>query len=273
MAKKLTAQLGLRFDRHNEFGNYLLPRLSVMYKLNDLFTTRLGGGLGYRTPSVFASEIDERDYPQIYFDRPLKAEKSKGLNWDINYHQTINNWHLTVNQLFYITSIDYPVVIQTINNGLIVLHNASRPISSKGFETYIAATKDKLELYLGYTYTLAKQTYNQAQPNISLSARNKFASVLAYEFSEKFRAGVEAAYTGKQYLDDGSDTPGYLFAAAMMRYNFRYIALVLNCKNLFDYRQNKNRSIYTGSITNPIFKQIWAPLDGRVINLSAKIDL
>jgi len=59
----------------------------------------------------------------------------------------------------------------------------------------------------------------------------------------------------------------------MMRYNLKHVALVLNCENLFDYRQNKNLSIYTGSITNPAFKQIWAPLDGRVINLSTKIDL
>jgi outer membrane receptor for monomeric catechols len=128
-------------------------------------------------------------------------------------------------------------------------------------------------LYLGYTYTVARQLFNPVYPNVSLSARNKFAGVIAYEFSEKFRAGIEAAYTGKQYLDDGSTTSPYVFAAAMIRYNINKIALVLNCENLFDYRQSKKENIFTGSISNPVFKQIWAPLDGRVINLSAKISL
>lgn len=270
---KFTVQTGLRFDHHNDYGDFVLPRVSLLYKISDHFTTRFGGGLGYKTPSYFASEIDEREYPKILLNSNLTAEKSKGINWDINYHQNINQWHLTVNQLFYITEITKPVVINEMPDNTIQFINAAKPLNTKGFETYIAATHNELELYFGYTYTLAKQLYNTANPFVSLSARSKFASIIAYEFSEKFRAGIEAAYTGRQYLDDKSKTPSYLFAAAMMRYNFKNVALVLNCENLFDYRQTKKEAIYTGSITNPVFKQIWAPLDGRVINLSAKISL
>ena len=48
------------------------------------------------------------------------------------------------------------------------------------------------------------------------------------------------------------------------------LSLVLNCENLFDKRQSKYESLYTGSITNPVFKPLWAPIDGRVINIALR---
>ncbi len=270
LSSKFTAQAGIRIDNHNDYGNFILPRISLLYKLNNYFTTRLGGGLGYKVPTYFVSDIDERDYQKIAPNSNLLPEKSQGINWDINYKQTFDEWRLTVNQMFYITEIKTPVVDASLP-GYVYFSNAAKPLNTKGFETYIAATHDELEIYLGYTYTVAKQLFSNTNPYVSLSARNKFASVIAYEFSKKFRAGIEAAYTGSQYLDDGNTTSPYLFAAAMLRYNIKNISLVLNCENIFDYRQTKREGIFTGAVSNPIFKQIWAPLDGRVINLSAKI--
>ena len=132
---------------------------------------------------------------------------------------------------------------------------------------------DKLEIYLGYTFTVAKKLYDNVQPYLSLSARNKFASVLAYEFTEHFRAGIEAALTGRQYLNNGSRTPAFPFVAAMMRYNIQKFSFVLNCENLFDYRQTKKENIISGHINNPIFAQLWAPVEGRVVNLSIRVKI
>jgi outer membrane receptor for ferrienterochelin and colicins len=272
LTEKFIAEAGVRFDHHNIYGNFLLPRLSLLYKINTHFTTRLGGGLGYKIPSQFVNDIDEREYPNIIPNNSLTAEKSTGINWDINFKQVVNGWHLTVNQMFYVTEIAKPVVDVTLPNGTVNFYNAAKPLNTKGFETYIAATHDALEIYFGYTYTVAKQLYDAAHPNVSLSARNKFATVIAYEFTSKFRAGVEAAYTGKQYLDNGNTTPGYLFAAAMIRYDIKNVTLVLNGENLFDYRQTKKENIVFGALTNPSFKQIWAPVDGRVINFSVRVN-
>jgi hypothetical protein len=48
--------------------------------------------------------------------------------------------------------------------------------------------------------------------------------------------------------------------------------MVLNCENIFDYRQTRKESIVYGNMTNPSFKQIWGPIDGRVVNLSMRIN-
>lgn len=269
--KKLTVQTGLRFDYHDAYYPVLLPRLSVLYKFNRQFTSRLGGGLGYKAPTVFNNDVDERELRGHNLAGDILLEKSIGANWDINYKQTLGDWHLTINQMFYVTQIDRPVIAE--NSSVYYRYiNANEPLNTKGFETYVAIRHDDLEMYLGYTYTIAKQLYNTAQPFVPLSAKSKFAAVISNEFSSRFRACVEASYTGKQYLDNGSRTPGYFIAAGMIRYDIKKLSLVLNCENIFDYRQTRKESIVYGSLNDPSFKQLWAPVDGRVVNLSARIN-
>jgi outer membrane receptor for ferrienterochelin and colicins len=271
LTKKLTAQTGLRFDYNSAYQPVLLPRLSLLYKFNVRFTSRLGGGLGYKAPTVFNNDIDERELRGHNLAAGIRTEKSWGINWDINYKQKINEWNITVNQMFYVTQINRPVIAEN-NSTYYSYINAAKALNTKGFETYVALKHDDLEMYLGYTYTIAKQFYNAIQPNVPLSAKSKFAAVISNEFSRRFRACIEASYTGKQYLDNGSRTPGYLVAAGMVRYDIKKLSLVLNCENIFDYRQTRKESIVYGPVINPSFKQIWAPVDGRVINLSARIN-
>jgi outer membrane receptor for ferrienterochelin and colicin len=233
----------------------------------------LGGGLGYKIPTIFSSDIDERDYPNLLPLDNVKAERSAGANWDVNYHQKINNWDITINQAVFYNRINRPIVSYTNSFGDISFYNAARPITTKGFETYVQILHDALEIYLGYIYTSARRNYDDVHPNLDLIAKNKFATIVAYEFSHRFRAGVESAYTDKQYLDDGSRTQGYLFMAAMMRYDIKNISFVLNCENLLDYRQTKKEEIVIPPYNNPTFRQRWAPIDGRVVNFSIRIKL
>ncbi len=272
LTKKLTTQTGLRFDYNDAYEPVILPRLSVLYKINRYFTSRLGGGMGYKAPSVFNNDVDERTLRNHNLGGGILTERSLGANWDINYKQKIDEWNVTVNQMFYTTQINRPVIANSNSGVYYDYNNATQPLQTKGFETYIALRNDELEIYLGYTYTIAKQLYNPSQPFVPLSAKSKFAAVISNEFSERFRACIEASYTGKQYLYDGTKTPGYLITAGMIRYDIKKISLVLNCENFFDYRQTKKENIVYGPSINPSFNQIWAPVEGRVVNLSARID-
>ena len=272
MNQKLTIQSGIRTDFHNIYKAFILPRVSILYKINKEFTMRMGGGLGYKIPSIFASEVDERDYPKLQPLQNVKAERSTGFNWDLNFKKEFGEVELAINQSFFLTEINNPVLIQKFPTAISYL-NASKPLSSKGIETWIQIRFEGLEAYLGYTLTDARKKYDLLQPYLDLSARNKFASVISYEFSKHFRILGEFAYTGKQYLEDGSQTPAFPFIAGMIRYDVGRISLVLNCENIFDYRQTKIESIVIPPYINPSFKQLWAPIDGRVANLSIRIKL
>lgn len=268
---KFTMESGFRADAHNKYGNFLLPRVSLLYKISPSFTSRLGAGLGYKIPTVFENDIDERNYVYLQPLKDVKAERSSGVNWDINFKTKLgDNADLAVNQSFYITRISSPL-LHNFSNNQITFSNASAPLLTKGFETWAQLTIGKFEAYLGYTLTNARKEYDHNQPFLELSAKNKFASVIGYEFSKHFRAILEGAYTGNQYLDGGTKSPGFPFIASMLRYDTGHFSFVLNCENLLDYRQTRKGSTWTGSISDPVFKQIWAPIDGRVVNLSIKI--
>jgi len=47
--------------------------------------------------------------------------------------------------------------------------------------------------------------------------------------------------------------------------------IFINVENLTDQRQTRWGSIYTGTITNPVFNDIYAPLDGIVVNAGIRI--
>jgi len=103
--------------------------------------------------------------------------------------------------------------------------------------------------------------------------RAAFTAVREWE-EHGFRIGLEASYNGFQYREDFSKTPAYWFIAALVQKNFaKHFSAVLNCENLLDYRQSRTENLYTGSKSNPQFQTLWAPIDGRVINLAIKYSL
>jgi iron complex outermembrane receptor protein len=100
---KVIVESGLRFDISDKNNIFILPRLSLLYKINDHLTSRLGGGLGYKNPTIFSEDAEEKAFQNI---NPLdfskvKPERSSGLNADINFKTTIfEDVSLSLNQLF-----------------------------------------------------------------------------------------------------------------------------------------------------------------------------
>jgi outer membrane receptor protein involved in Fe transport len=287
-APRFNLQAGLRYDHQNQYGGFVLPRLSALYRLTPTLTARLNGGLGYRVPVPYVNALDERDYPQIQPLQGLRAETSQGLNGDLNYQRTFHNFDelltLNINQSFFYTRLSNPLILPDggivggpsggsyqPGSGPLTWQNAPSPVITKGLETYVRLRADELELYLGYVFTYARRLYDTTNPNVELAARHKFSAVAIQEFGEHFGGGIEASYTGQQYLSDGSTTPGYPIVAALLRYRTGPWTLVLNAENVFDYRQTRHERVVLpvgGSYRSPIFRELWAPVEGRVVNLS-----
>lgn len=277
---RLNVQGGLRVDHHNQYGTFPLPRLAVRYKLSDAFTARLNGGLGYRVPVPYVNSLDERVYPLLQALQELRAETSQGLNGDLNYQLVVPDFDeegapliLSVNQSFFYTRLQHPLVLPgggsfLPRRGPVTWQNAPAPVLTQGLETYLRVRVEETELYLGYVFTDARRQYNAANPHVELAARHKFAAVGTVEVTDNFGAGLEAAYTGRQYRSDGTTTPGYPIFAALLRYRQGPWTLVLNGENLLDFRQTRHERVVLPPYGNPVFRELWAPVEGRVINLS-----
>lgn len=267
---KLVAETGMRLDYHNTYGAFALPRISLLYKFSSQFSFRAGAGMGYRVPTVFNGDVDERDYRIVQLDSAAVAEKSWGVNTDFNLHTRIGEVKLQLNQSVFLTRINRPLVPFT-PSGVLYYYSARKPVITRGFETWVQLNWNKLETYLGYTFTDAQRKYDTVQSRVVLTARDKFATVIGYAITDNFRVIAEASWTGQQYLDNGRRSPSWWFMAAMLRYDFSHFSLVFNCENIFDFRQSRKGPIINPPYTNPRFDQVWGPLEGRVFNLSVKL--
>lgn len=269
-------EAGVRNDHQNRYGNFLLPALSVFQRFNKHWASRAGIGFGYKIPDALSPQAKDYAIEQLQpIPLTVKAEFSTGFHAEFNYR---NTWgednEFFINQAFFLTNVNHPVIATEQLNGNVTFANALKKICTKGSDTYIRLHLHDWELYFGYTFTDARRKYLQQNQFVPYTPAHRAAFTLVKEFSEKWRAGLEASYNGKQYRDDGSQTPGYLFMAGLFGRNIgSHISIILNCENILDYRQSRKESLYTGSISNPMFKTLWAPIDGRTINLSIRYKL
>ncbi|MBE9664802.1 TonB-dependent receptor [Mucilaginibacter boryungensis] len=268
---------GLRLDKNTpapdapSSGLFFLPRVNALFKITDHLTSRIGGGLGYKMPTLFNDESEQDGYEHI---QPLnigntRAEQSYGLNGDLNYRSKLGDEaFININQLFFSTRVNRPLILQ--NNAFI---NAPGYLNTQGTETNIKLVLDELVFYLGYTFTDTKQHFSNligAQP---LTPKHQLSFDATYEIEGSFRFGVESFYTGPQLLSDGTTGKGYITFGMLVQKMWKHLDLFVNAENLTDQRQTKWGSIYTGTITKPKFRDIYTPLDGVVVNAGVRIKL
>lgn len=261
-----TLQSGIRTDRNSTYGWFVLPSIAFMHSFHPSFYMRSNVGLGYKNPSSSSGPLQYALQNNII--NSARAERSLGGNVEGNFHKRFSSSvNLVLNETFFFTNIFNPAVDST-QAQTTTIYNASKGVKTKGWDTYMRLEIHDIEIYAGYTYTQPIQQYNTTQPYIPLTPLHRFASTVVYEIEGKWRFGIESSWNGRQYLNDGSQTRSYWLMAAMIERKFKHIGLVLNCENLNDFRQNKIEHVVLPPYNNPSFKPIWAPLDGRVVNLS-----
>lgn len=271
----LTLETGLRGDYVIDYGFALLPRISMLFKIAPKFTSRVGGGFGYKAPAIFTEESEKLLYKNVLPIDPdsNKLEKSYGANWDINYKWNFDELSFSVNQFFFYTYLKNPLMLEQNLNGSYSFKNIPGHIDTRGAETNIRIGYDEFSLYLGYTYTNAKVHSNNLVYQNPLTPGHRFNGAFVYEMENKWRVGSEIYYFSKQKLSDGTTGRGYWLTGLLAEKFWKRISVYINFENFGDVRQTKFESIYTGSITNPDFKDIYAPLDGFVVNGGIRVKL
>ena len=272
----LNLEAGFRTDYVVDYGAVFLPRVSALFQIAEGLTSRIGGGFGYKTPTIFTEESERIQYQNVLpiDDKTNKLEKSYGANADINYRIRIGEeWSFSINQLFFYTYLDNPLLLENPSTNLYQFVNSPGYIHTKGTETNIKIGYDDLKLFLGYTYTDARLNQNGTNTESPLTPKHRINSVLMYEIEDKWKVGLEAYYFSPQKLNDGTMGKDYVICGLMAEKIWERFSLYANFENFLDTRQTRFDSIYTGTISNPVFKDIYAPLDGFVVNLGIKLKL
>jgi len=276
ITEKLFLEPGIRYDYNLNNGGFFLPRLAVMVKFVKQFSARLSGGLGYKLPTPFTDDAERTRYQNVIFPGNLNVEKSKGANLDFTFKTPLfDELFLTVNQAFFMVQIDNPIIANTslLPNQTVFYQNGDGNLLNKGLTTNIRLSLDDFTLYVDYTLVDARKKYEDNQP-LELTPKNRVTTTLVYENEDKgWKTGLEAFYIGKQYLEEGGKSTDYWMLGASVQKTIGHFTMVLNVENILDIRQTRYENIVSGNLDNPVFNELWAPLDGVVGNVVLKFDL
>ncbi|GGW65689.1 iron complex outermembrane receptor protein [Winogradskyella epiphytica] len=266
-------ETGLRADYNTDFGFFPLPRVSLLYKNDSGFSSRIGGGLGYKIPDIFTEEAEFINFVNVLgIDKSsLNAERSYGVNLDFNYQTRLfETVGFSINQLFYVTAINDALLLNSTDNGFFQFENATDEILSKGAETNIKFTYKDFRWFLNYALIDTKLNYLAGNPQKPLTAKHNAGSVLMYE-SEKWRIGYETFYTGKQFLSNGTETTDFITMGFVAMRNFKWGTTFVNFENFTDRRQSRFSPLVLPPHDNPEFSEIYAPTDGFIFSVGVII--
>lgn len=276
-SRLFTLETGLRGDYHHTYGFFALPHLSGLFKISDKLTSRVGGGLGYKAPSIFTEEAERIQFRNVLPVNVagMHAERSYGFNADLNYRKGLfdDQVSFSINQLLFYTRIEKPILLTQLSNGNLQYQQPQGDLNTKGIETNVKLTYSNLKLFLGYTYADVLQHTGNMMQTYPLVSKHRLNNVLIYEVESKLKLGLEAYYFSPQRLNDGRLGRRYWTTGLMAEKIWERFSVFINFENLTNTRQTKFGSIYTGSITNPVFGDIYAPLDGFVANGGIKFKL
>jgi len=133
ITNKFTLESGLRGDYVNEYGFELLPRISTMINVSPKLTTRISGGFGYKSPTIFTEEAERIQFQNLL---PIDINKSKnersvGANWDINYRTNLGAVGVSFNHLFFYTKLNNPLVMVGGPGGKVQFQNSTGYLDTK----------------------------------------------------------------------------------------------------------------------------------------------
>jgi iron complex outermembrane receptor protein len=249
---------------------FVLPRIALLYKPNRKITSRIGGALGYKLPTIFTEDAEKLYFKAIepLIVSNMNPETSIGGNFDINYRTSfLDKFTFSVNQLFYLTRLKNSLLLRenSSQNGYFY-ENADGDILSTGFETNVKLTYGDFKLYVNYAFTSTQLLYDNINNQKPLTPKHNAGFVLYYEVENKWSAGYELYYTGSQFDELYDRKPEFWVMGIMIMRHFKKLAVFINFENFTNVIQTNYEPLVLPPYNNPSFPDIWAPSDGFVFN-------
>ena len=272
LAPNVALESGLRVDWHSAHGAFVLPRANLLVQPMQHMAVRVGGGLGYKAPTPFVEEAEERAFRGVYpVADSVEAERSIGGSVDVNYRAAVGPIAVSINQALYLTRLTNPL-LPIASDASLTFATGEGHVTNWGSETAVRFLWSDFKLFLGYVYLNARRHENGESFEKPLTAHHRTYSVLVWEQHGRGRIGLEAYYTGPQHLPGGGDAPGYLIAGVMMMWRFGVVNVFANFENVLDARQTRDMPLVLGTPVNPVFPPVWGPTDGFIANAGFVFD-
>jgi outer membrane receptor for ferrienterochelin and colicins len=275
VAKWIVVAGSVRVDANSDYGTFVSPRLSVLLRQTDgPWSLRASVGGGYSPPTPFLEEIEDTGLGTVLPLRGLRAERAVTESLDARWAH--GGWD--INMSLFNSEIRNPFEVQPTGSQLQLI-NARGPRRAPGAEALLGYVVGPLHALGSWSYIDATQVDpNGLRGDVPLVPRQAGSLDAILEIERRGRVGLELDYTGKQGLEYDpyrTMSRAYFSFNALAEGRFKGIAVFINVINLSNVRQTRWDPLLRpspGPGGNPI-TDVWAPLDGRTMNLGIRAEL
>lgn len=274
-----TLLLSGRLDFHNRVGTFVTPRAAVMFRPEYDLTFRLGGGTGFKAPTIFTEGAETSGFQRVYPTASVSAEKAQSVSFDVNYRKLFGQLGTSLNASLFLTRVKNAVRENpdSLDAGAIYLENAGGRLLTRGGEFLLRLTLSDFRFTISYTYVYATRVEDGREIEQPLTPRHSLGGVFVWENHEMgARIGIESYFSSRQLLERNpfrSRSPGYLIFGVHGEKEFGGVRLFANAENLFDRRPTRYDPLVLGGPQVGVVATlpVWAPVEGRVFNVGVKV--
>ncbi|MEO8051426.1 MAG: TonB-dependent receptor [Acidobacteriota bacterium] len=264
IARWLSVSASARVDFQSQYGTFLSPRVSALFRWRD-WTSRLSAGQGFFAPTPLTEETEAAGLTRLAIPRPLIAERGRSASFDVT--RQVGPASLTVT--LFDSNVRHPINVERVDQYQLV--NLAQPTNNAGLEFLGTLRKAAFSATASYTYVHSRQFEFGQRVDAPLTPRQSFGLVGMWEKEKAGRIGIESYYTGHQRLEDNpyrSESKAYVLFGFLAEHTFGHFRLFVNIENLTNVRQTRWDPLLRPDrgVDGRWTVDAWAPLDGRVLN-------
>ena len=270
----ITLSLAGRADWHSEYGAFFNPRLSLLLRPAE-WTVRGSVGTGYFAPTPFTEETESIGLSRV---RPLNGlDAERALTASLDVGRSIGP--VEVNATVFGSRTEN--ALQLVESaGMLELVNAAGPTRTHGSELLVRWHEGPFHVTGTHTFIRSREDDpdGPGRREVPLTPRHAVGMVGMWESEDAGRVGVELYYTGRQALEDNpfrDESRPYLILGLLAERRIGRARAFINLENLLDVRQTRYDPLVlpARSAEGRWTTDVWAPLEGRVINAGVRLDL
>jgi iron complex outermembrane receptor protein len=272
-----------RLDLHSEYGDFVSPRVAVVVRPSETWTAHVSRATGMYASTPLTEETEAYGLAHL---RATRRDAEHATGWSVDAEHA--SGALELRWAAYRTVVDQPVVVRTApGSEEFELVNADEPLRAQGIDFSARYRMRPLWITASYCYIDAMRpeiaeidgidfsydtTLRRAVP---LNPRHAVSLDAAYERENDRIIGLEAHFIGRQMLADTAMrvSQPYVTLDARFEKHIGPAILFMRGKNLTGVRQSQYMPVLrrasgsAGQWTN----DVWAPLDGPVLNAGLRL--
>lgn len=273
LGDEVTLAASARWDDHSVYGDYLSPRLSLLYRPGP-FRVRASLGQGFYAPTPFIEEIEAAGLSRLEPLGNLVAETANTGSLDVGYAEG----PLELSATLFASDIDRAVQLQEVDADTVRLVNANGVTRTRGAEVLARYRWDSFVVTANYVHVDASEPdpSGVGRRTMPVTPRSTAGIVAMWEEHGVGRVGLEAYYTGEQDLEDNpfrTTSKPYVELGFLGEMVLGNVSVFVNAENILNVRQTKHDPLLRPARApdGRWTVDAWAPLDGFTVNAGFRV--